>query len=611
MTIEIWFKEEVILNILYSLNNDRFINFLEEGVKNLMFKTVQAKLTVWFLLFSLIPFIVLFVALGFPEPTGTVVIAVVISLIVSIILAVIVAGKFSQPIKSVANLLWSVAHGELSHPYPQAVTNDERGHLILGYRELAKYLKSVKEFIQKLSQGNFNQEFQEQSPSDEIGKACSELAQYTKHLSNLMRSMAEGNAPPMEIVPLSDRDEVGYALQRVSSGGLIDVAERFREAVKNMLETSQDVVNRSRTEIQSIEKLLTSAEGTSSSMAEMQASVEEVGMNIEALAASIEATSTSISEIGSSISQVTRNSEKLSKFVETTSGIIAQAVSAMEKVSENAENSKILSSDTMRDASKGQEAMNSMSKSVETINETVESASVVIRQLEARSDEIGSVLDVIDEIADQTSLLALNASIIAAQAGEHGRGFAVVADEIKELATRVSESTKEISRIVKTVQRDSAQAVEEMDKGNIQVQEGLKLARLAGDALEKIILGAQWSANVANDIADAIQEQTSMNQSIENSIQDVVNIATENTRATKEQEIGASRVMEAVAKMTTLADQVHRATIEQTKGATEVINATEEMSSLVRGSVKNTQQLMDAAQDLFQQAEILNGVVEN
>ena len=175
----------------------------------------------------------------------------------------------------------------------------------------------------------------------------------------------------------------------------------------------------------------------------------------------------------------------------------------------------------------------------------------------------------------------------------------------------MSESTKEISRIVKTVQQDSAQAVEAMDKGNAQVQEGLKLARLAGDALEKIILGAQWSANVANDIADAIQEQTATNQSIENSIQEVVNVATENTRAMKEQEIGASRVMEAVAKMTALADQVHRATIEQTKGAAEVINATDDMSSLVRSSVKNTQQLMEAAQDIFRQAQILNETIEH
>jgi methyl-accepting chemotaxis protein len=101
-----------------------------------------------------------------------------------------------------------------------------------------------------------------------------------------------------------------------------------------------------------------------------------------------------------------------------------------------------------------------------------------------------------------------------------------------------------------------------------------------------------------------------MNQGIENAIQDVVNVATENTRATKEQEIGASRVMEAVEKMTALAEQVHRATIEQTKGSAEVINATEEMSNLVRNSVKNTQQLMEAATTLAQRSKTLTEALD-
>lgn len=572
-----------------------------------MFKRVQNRLFLWFLLFSLIPVGVFYVTI--PVTAAVMLRAFIISLVITCILAFLVAKKFSQPIALAASLFWKAARGELNQSLSAKNLSDERGYLLLAYQELMKYLKEIKEFVRLLARGEFNQNFQARSSSDELGQACSQLTDYTRHISNTLRKINEGHSLD-KITPYSDNDLLGQTLKSVVENQQF-LNEHLRETVNHILETSQMVSTGAKTEIQSIEKLLNSAEGTSSSMAEMQASVEEVGMNIEALAASIEATSSSINQMGSSISQVTRNSEKLSEFVETTSGIIAQAVSAMEKVSENAENSKNLSSDTMRDASKGQEAMKKMSESVEAISKTVESATVVIRQLEARSDEIGSVLDVIDEIADQTQLLALNASIIAAQAGEQGRGFAVVADEIKDLANRVSESTKEISRIVKTVQQDSANAVKAMDEGNIQVKEGLKLSRLAGDALEKIILGAQWSANVANDIADAIQEQTAMNQSIENSIQDVVYVATENTRATKEQEVGAARVMEAVAKMTSLADQVHRATIEQTKGAAEVINATEEMSALVHSSVKNTQQLLQATQDLYKQAEVLSDVLSN
>ena len=572
-----------------------------------MFKRVQNRLFVWFLIFSLIPVVIFYMTV--PVAAAEMLRAFIISFVAALILAFLVAKKFSQPLTSAVNLFWKAARGELNQSLASKTPGDERGHLLLAYQELIKYLKEIKEFVHQFAQGDFNQDFQARSSSDELGQECSQLADYTRHISNLLRKINEGHSLN-NISLYSDQDLIGQTLKNMAENQQM-LNEHLHETVSHILDTSQMVITGAKTEIQSIEKLLTSAEGTSSSMAEMQASVEEVGMNIEALAASVEATSSSINQMGSSISQVTRNSEKLSEFVETTSGIIAQAVSAMEKVSENAENSKILSSDTMRDASKGQEAMKKMSESVQAISETVESATLVNRQLEARSDEIGSVLVVIDEIADQTQLLALNASIIAAQAGEQGRGFAVVADEIKELANRVSESTKEISRIVKTVQQDSVNAVKAMDEGNVQVREGLKLARLAGDALEKIILGAQWSANVANDIANAIQEQTAMNQSIETSIQDVVYVATENTRATKEQEVGASRVMEAVAKMTSLADQVHRATIEQTKGAAEVINATEEMSALVHSSVKNTQQLLKAAQDLYKQAEMLDDVLSN
>ncbi len=569
-----------------------------------MFKKVQWKLTLLFILFSLIPIVVWSVVVGLFKITTSAFWAFLLALIISVILAIMIAKQFSQPIALASTLIWKLARGDLEILQPPKIVNDERGHVILAYWELTKYLKEIKEYLHALAQGDFYQEFRSSTENNELGLTCTQLSTYTQHVSRILKQLTD-EPSSTEIVLHSDHDELGKTLQHLS-GSLRTVSSHYKNTFSTILKLSQALVSHANAQIRSVEKLLISAESTSSSMAEMQASVEEVGMNIEALAASIEATSTSISQMGSSISQVTRNSEKLSQFVETTSAIIAQAVSAMQKVAENAENSKILSNDTKRDASKGQEAMKQMSESVQTISDTVESGTVVIRQLESRSDQIGQVLVVIDEIADQTQLLALNASIIAAQAGEHGRGFAVVADEIKELANRVSESTKEISLIVKAVQQDSAKAAEAMDQGNVQVQEGLKLAQLAGNALEKIILGAQWSANVANDIADSIQQQTSMNQSIENSIQDVVYVATENTRATKEQEIGASRVMEAVTKMTALADQVHRATIEQTRGAAEVINATEGMSTLVRNSVKNAQQLMEAAQELSKQAEVLN-----
>ena len=121
------------------------------------------------------------------------------------------------------------------------------------------------------------------------------------------------------------------------------------------------------------------------------------------------------------------------------------------------------------------------------IRETVTRGADVINRLGARSEEIGKILTVITEVTDQTSLLALNAAILAAQAGEYGKGFAVVADEIKELAERTANSTKEIEDVVEAVRREAADAVRAMEEGVKKTEGGVRLSLAAGRALETIV----------------------------------------------------------------------------------------------------------------------------
>ena len=290
-----------------------------------MFRKVQYKLTLWFVFFSLVPIGIFHFTPGIPFYH---------SIIVgtgSIIAALLVARKFAQPIKVASDSLSRLAQGDLHPPLSHKIVHDERGALILGCQQIAKYMKDIVHVLHGLSQGEFRLDFQTRSTSDELGQACTELVSYRKQLVHTIRRIREGNISTA-VASLPEGDKLGQNLQ-----GILElfhtVASQLKETADQIVMMSQDVVERSNTEIQNIEKLLNSAEGTSSSMAEMQASVEEVGMNIEALAASFEATSSSIGQMGSSISQVTRNSEKLSEFVEKTSAIIAQAVSAMEKES--------------------------------------------------------------------------------------------------------------------------------------------------------------------------------------------------------------------------------------------------------------------------------------
>jgi methyl-accepting chemotaxis protein len=270
----------------------------------------------------------------------------------------------------------------------------------------------------------------------------------------------------------------------------------------------------------------------------------------------------------------------------------------------------MLAETTAQDAVSGQESVKQMMSRMTAISEVTENISQIISHLESRSLEIDTILDVINEVADQTSLLALNASIIAAQAGVHGRGFAVVADEIKELATRVGTSTKEIAEIIKSVQRDSSDAVSAIRQGQREVESGVMVAREAGEALKKIGQSAENSSGVAAEIAVLVRQQTTTNTQVAESIQDVTSMVNEITRATQEQEKNSSQLFNVVENMQTLAAQVMKATQEQQQSTLRVTEFMEEVIISVNENVPTVRELARSANELATQAGVLKQQVE-
>lgn len=216
---------------------------------------------------------------------------------------------------------------------------------------------------------------------------------------------------------------------------------------------------------------------------------------------------TGVEEAAMQINSVASASEEMSK---TTSEIAHNCVVAV-KSSEQASSS----------ANTGQAVIEETIRVMNRINDRVKESAEVIKNLGIRSDQIGEIVGLINDIADQTNLLALNAAIEAARAGEQGRGFAVVADEVRKLAERTSDATKEISETIQAMQTETKKAVSSMEEGVNEVAAGTSEAAKSGSALEEILLQINKVTSEINQIAVASEEETSATDEIAANIQQI------------------------------------------------------------------------------------------
>lgn len=180
-------------------------------------------------------------------------------------------------------------------------------------------------------------------------------------------------------------------------------------------------------------------------------------------------------------------------------------------------------------ADKGHDVVNAAVKGIQAISRTVNESEAMIESLGHRSDQIGQIVGVIKEIADQTNLLALNAAIEAARAGEQGRGFAVVADEVRKLAERTANATSEISAMIGAIQSEISNAVTTMGKGGEQAEEGVAMAHQAGQAIDRITASVKRVVEMIQQIAHATREESETTGTVAARIDRIARMASESS----------------------------------------------------------------------------------
>ncbi len=269
----------------------------------------------------------------------------------------------------------------------------------------------------------------------------------------------------------------------------------------------------------------------------------------------------SAESVATSSNQITALSGTLASSSEEQSVQSEEVASAVEEmartISENAQNATATSevADKNRSvANQGGEVVKQTVNKMRDIAEFVSNSAVSIEKLGERSTEIGEIVSVIDEIADQTNLLALNAAIEAARAGEQGRGFAVVADEVRKLAERTTDATKQIATMIKGVQKETQDAVAIMKKGNDEVNEGIALADKAGEALEEVVTSSNEVKDMINSIAAASEEQSSTSELMAKNVEAISQVANESARQITEISTASEKMGELTHRLLSLVD---------------------------------------------------------
>lgn len=308
-----------------------------------------------------------------------------------------------------------------------------------------------------------------------------------------------------------------YITDKVAEGYLIDKAE-----INSTDEFGQLASNFNKM-IDNLRELIIKIEESS----------EQMASSSEELTSNSEENSKAAEQIANTVQEIAQGAIEQSNKVNETFIVMDKLREILDQVSNNTKLASKQSIDALSYAQQGDKAIQVVEEEMNSINTEVLESARVVEELGRKSWQIGKILDIIKDIANQTNLLSLNAAIEAARAGEQGKGFAVVADEIRKLANQSSEATKQIAEIVEDIQKGSVEAVESMKYGTEEVQKGTVIVSQAGEAFKKILVAIEKVTLQVEEISESmkdIAQSSSIVSSSMNEVLDIANIQSTNTQ---------------------------------------------------------------------------------
>jgi methyl-accepting chemotaxis protein len=401
------------------------------------------------------------------------------------------------------------------------------------------------------------------------------ICRYMEELAALADRVAAGDLTP-EVRARSDQDSLARAFKYM--------IERLRKTVAELNKAAASVAE--------------SAAAVNGAAAQSEINSTQIAQTIAQVAAGAAdqaraSTDTSMAmiELGQVIEQVGYGAAQTAESVEAQADAIGQMAQAIREAATASDEVNAAGAAAGKAADNGAATVRESASGMARIKKAVDTSEIVVASLGAKGTQIGAIVETIDEIADQTNLLALNAAIEAARAGEQGKGFAVVADEVRKLAERSRVATKEIAALIAEVQRGTAEAVATMQVGAREVESGSTLAERSAAALEEIARAVAASNAAVARITSAVEAMDAASSNVVSASDTIAAIAQSTNAAATSMNSSALRVNEAIESIAAISE-------ENSASAEQVAVATQQLNEQAQGVVASASSLTGMADSL-------------